>query len=307
LGVTREVQIRLRRWLLLGAAALLAGLSILIWASADRSRPWTPPSTDARPRIVALSPAIAVLLRDLGVADRIVGRHAYDLVLGKSIPVCGEQSAIDYEALLATHPTHVLIERPEVPPRLRDLAVEHHWTVENFRLLTLEDIRKATDWMAERFAPGPAAAALRQRMQALWETPHPPIAAGRILLLETIDPPGALGPGSAHDQILRRLGASPAIEQGKPYMTLDAEEVLRLAPDGIIIFAARDPGSPARPPAPAEQVKARLGRLGQLEIPANRAGRLAIIDDPLCVIPSTAFLDLTEEMDAILKAWASKP
>jgi hypothetical protein len=52
-------------------------------------------------RLVVLSPAVAVMLRDLGLADRVVGKHDYDLVLPDTVPAVGHQEALDYEAILA--------------------------------------------------------------------------------------------------------------------------------------------------------------------------------------------------------------
>src|SRR5262245_61348101 len=136
--------------LLLGTGSLAA-----LWATAARRPP--APAPDGGPRIVALSPAVAVILRDLGLADRIVGRHGYDFVLNKSVPVCGDQAGgIDYETLLRARPTHVLIESGarETPGRLTELAEEHHWAVESLRMLTLDDIEHTARRLGETFVIG---------------------------------------------------------------------------------------------------------------------------------------------------------
>ena len=73
-----------------------------------------------------LSPALAVIVRDLGLEANIVARHGFDIVLDKSIPVAGDQSGLDYEILLTAKPTHVLLEwgQREIPRRLGELMVE---------------------------------------------------------------------------------------------------------------------------------------------------------------------------------------
>lgn len=258
------------------------------------------------PRIVALSPALAIMLRDLGVADQIVGRHGWDMVLDKSVPVCGDQAGIDYEALLRASPTSVLLEwgsRP-LPARLDELAADGHWKVANYTLLTLDEMTAAAADLHRRFAPaGPDLAA---KMTQAWSRRGDGFArAGRVLLLLSADPPAALGPGSFHQQILERIGGTPAIAEGKPYVTLDAEDVLRLGPDAILLIVPRAMDAPARTaPASPEEVRAMLGRLGSLEIPAIRTGRLALIDDPLSLTPSSAMIGFADELARILEGWS---
>ena len=47
----------------------------------------TPVGAGGGLRIVAASPAVGVIVRDLGLADRCIGRHGFDMVLPKSVPV----------------------------------------------------------------------------------------------------------------------------------------------------------------------------------------------------------------------------
>lgn len=275
-----------------------------------------PPAAPAQPvsrlpgqtRIVTLSPALAIILRDLGYADLIVGRDAHDMVLDRSLPVCGDQAGLDYEAILQARPTHILMQAgaSPVPPRLERMASEHGWTVKAYPLLTLDDIAAAVADLPKLIPerrPGAAAEGLGLRMDGAWRR-RDIAGAGRVLLLESLDPPAAFGPGSFHQQILERIGGTPAITRGKPFITMDAEDVLRLAPDAIIIFAPRLPGAERGPAASPEQLRAAMGRLGTLDIPAVRAGRLAKIDHPLSLTPSTAMLEVAEEMVRILEGWS---
>jgi ABC-type hemin transport system substrate-binding protein len=221
------------------------------------------------------------------------------MVLDKSVPVCGDQTGVDYEALLRVKPTHVLIEwgAREIPARLRDMADRNGWVLQDFAQLTLDDVLDTTSRLGTLFCRSEPAkfVELSERMKQAWSTKHTPINAGRILLLESIDPPAALGPGSFHHQMLERIGGSPAIASGNPYMRLEIEDILRMAPDGIILFA---PGS-----ATTADARTQLGRIGALDIPATRNGRIAIINDPLCLTPSSALLPVTEQMERTLKGW----
>src|SRR5688572_2242849 len=88
----------------------LAGLGV---CACDRSAPAPGPATADRagpPRVVALSPGLAVTMRDLGLGDLLAGRHGFDAWSDPALPVCGDQSGLDYERLLAVRPTHILVQ-----------------------------------------------------------------------------------------------------------------------------------------------------------------------------------------------------
>jgi ABC-type Fe3+-hydroxamate transport system substrate-binding protein len=293
---------------------MAAGIAALVVFG--RGTPAAPPPLPAQPstssspstaRIVSLSPAIAVILRDLGCQSLIVGRDGYDMVLPRSVPVCGDLAGIDYERLLQVHPTHILMQlgNKPVPDRLKSMAAEHSWTVTDFPLLTLDDIREATLTLEHDFVVGEEPPAILDAMDQAWVKRGDGFAAaGRVLLLAATDPPSVLGPGSFHHQILEKIGGVPAITDGSPYITLDSEDVLKLKPDAIILILPRSPDVPASEVvATPEQILVRMGRLGKLDIPAIRNRRLAMIDNPLAHTPSTAMVGLADEMAKILAGW----
>jgi ABC-type Fe3+-hydroxamate transport system substrate-binding protein len=304
----------------------IVGLAMLsaFFSSTLRKSP-TPPvsppistpisNTDVAPRLVVLSPALAVTARDLGLERFIVGRHAFDMVLDPALPVCGDQSGIDYEALLRAAPTHVLMQwggRP-IPDRLQSLARENNWTLTNINVLTLNDITTSAARIDNEIA-----APLRERnaiqrdlgtrtierlnTALTREFAEGAAPGGRVLLLGQTNPPAAMGPGSFHHEILVRIGGRPAITQGAAWISMDAEDVLRLQPDSIILVDPR-----ARDAAPGDAsprvVKTRLGSVGELAIPAVLNERLALIDDPLSHMPSTAMTTFAEQLKKILERW----
>jgi ABC-type Fe3+-hydroxamate transport system substrate-binding protein len=124
------------------------------------------PSAARGERVVVLSPALAATLKDLGVSDLVVGRHGWDMALDPGLPVCGDQSGIDYEALLAAHPTVVIIElNPrDVPDRLVELARTNGWELLNLPALGLDDVVRVTRTLEDRFSPG---AGLADRLAGL--------------------------------------------------------------------------------------------------------------------------------------------
>lgn len=269
------------------------------------------PSAKSPLRIAVLSPALAVMLTDLGVAPSIVARHGYDMVLDKSLPSCGDQSGIDYESLLSVRPTHVLIEwgsRP-LPERLVELSNSHAWNVRAFTLLSLEDVtRSLVDLSA---ALKDAGLDVSEKSAALAATlndsmrPRPDLARlGGVLLLMSVRPPAALGPESVHHEILTRLGATAALTKPSPYVELDAEDVRHLAPDVIVLVTPRATGAMPVAKDTPEARRLLLGPLSSLDIPAVQGDRIIVIDDPLALLPTTRLADFAKELGDQLEALA---
>ncbi len=292
----------------LAVVALVVGALTFALPRTDRRASDAAPPPE--PRIVALSPGIAVMLRDLGLADRIVGRHSFDRVLPRSLPSCGDQTGLDYEAILRLNPTHILLQQgvTDVPARLTELAVQHAWDVRVYALLELDDIDRCVRDLRARFMARPGdgeSAELEQRWRDAMRFRGDHLAsAGRVLLLGGVSPPAAFGTGSWHHQILERLGGRPAIMDGAPWITLDAEDVLRLSPDAIVLILPRAHDAAPGPAPTAAELKNMLGRVGTLGVPAVRSGRIALIDDPLAHTPSTAMIGLADELARILEDWS---
>ncbi len=280
-------------------------------------------------RVVSLAPALSQMLKAVGFGRYIVGRHAYDAWTDRAIPVVGDQSGIDYDALLTAQPSYVLLQwgERELPPRLLELAAEKQWRVKNFPLLTLDDVQKAAVWIDEEMYPGDwhVKRDARRSPRLLDELDSMKIDAasakrvGRILLLHTCSPPTVLGPGSYHHQLLERLGITPAVTEGKAYMTMDVEDVLRLDPDGIILVQPREAkknstpsvGEAPTPPPPLKaasgegaSLEARLGRLGTVGLRAVKNGRVAVIDDSMALVPGLNLIDVAAEMKRIVTEWS---
>lgn len=249
-------------------------------------------------------------MRDMGLSDRIIGRHAYDSATPRDVPPVGDEGGVDQEAMLRLAPDLVFVQRSAAGPpsflarqdadgRLRLVVVA---------LLSLEDIPRAVRTIDKELArvenraptiddPASVVAALVARMdRAFAPRPGAHKAAGRVLLLASANPPAAFGPGSWHHDLLLRVGATPAITEGSPFISIDTEDVLRLDPDAIILIQAQNPD--------ATPVLTRLGPLASLNIPAIMNARIAAIDDPNIMTPSAAMIDLADRLDALLGDWS---
>lgn len=254
----------------------------------------------AQPRIVALSPALAVILRDLGLESRIVARHAYDLALNPDLPVAGDQLDIDYETLLRIEPTHVLLQwgARELPPRLLSIGESKGWVIQSIPLLTLDDIRAAVvrlDALLADETSNERAAALLEQMNRAWSVrPALDQRAGRCLALYATAPPAAAGPGSFSAQLLEAVGVRPAIADGAPYLRLDLEDLRALDPDSIVLFA---------PGAAPESLPSLLEPLSRARLRAVESGRVALIGHPLAQTPSTAMIEVADQLADAIAAW----
>ncbi len=310
---------------------LLCALAVFLFAC-DKAAPAGAPGTRSAAtglRIAALSPAIAVILRDLGRGDAIVARHGYDAWSSGSLPVAGDQQGFDYETLLRANPTHVLVQwgGKALPDRLVSLAGQHGWVVRDLPLLTLADVEHAAQTLFELTppdAPGEPGAwpqsDLAKRLAAAWRERTPsPARAGRVLLLYSANPPTALGPGSFHHQLLERIGGRPAITEGSPFMRLDVEDVLRLAPEAIVLVrpegatgAGESPaqgrtGAPAWRTLSGSELGSVLGPLAGRAVPAIANGRVGVLTDPLAAVPGTNLIGLADDLAALLDVMCATP
>ena len=283
---------------------LVTGFCAALLACSDETPPSiTPDARGGGLRVVSLSPAGSKILIDLGLEDAIVGRHNFDRAASADVPPVGEQGAIDYEKLLSIEPTHVIVQTDSqsMPARLTQIAGEAGFEIVNLtRTLTLDDVQRATRQLEDRFAPG---AGLAEQLARAIE----PRADGRpgwgtvLIAMQTAPTVDILGPGSAHHELIERLGYTPAITEGKPYMPTDAEDILAMDPGVIVLVMPRAPGEQAAPSdwRPSSE---ELGSLAGLGMRAVESGRVVLIDDPLALLPSTAFIGVSDQLERRLGA-----
>jgi ABC-type hemin transport system substrate-binding protein len=258
--------------------------------------------------VVVLSPAAAVIVKDLGKAELVVGRHGFDQVLDASLPVCEDLSGVDYERVIGTAPTHVITEWGVrgMPERFRTMANASDWRLHDCTLKTLADIRFAVGEIGRFVSADPERIrTIQWQMDEAWrprEVSFRRVALGPVLMLAELAPPAALGPGCCHHEILVNLGAVPAIKDGGPYQTLTLEQIVAMKPGVILLMIPRNAGTPSLG-ANASAVRAALGKIAEISTPALKEGRVALIDDPLVQMPSTSMITLALELEKQLRAW----
>lgn len=251
-------------------------------------------------RIVVLSPAAADILIDLDRDRLIVGRHNFDTQLDSSIPAVGDQSAIDYEMLLSLDPTHVIVqtESQPIPARLQELSGSADFKIVNISTLSLDGVLASTQILERQFAPD---AGLAERFQnSIRQRTGTATFEGGVLVAMYCSPTvDVLGPGSAHQEIIERLGYAPAITDGKPYMPLDGEDLLALDPGVIVLIQPKDQGDGLSSTVPSPE---QLGILSELEVVAVTEGRVILIDDPQSLTSGTSLIGVIEKLEQQLEA-----
>lgn len=261
-------------------------------------------ATASQQRIVALSPAVAIILRELGREQAIVGRHGFDLVLNPNLPVCGDQTGINYERLLALNPSHIVTEwgLGGPPEQLKKLSEQRGWRLHDSTLRTPNDIVREVAALGTFVGvENENVAKILNCIESAWTRDDALASKGRVLLLADIAQPAALGPGSFHYDILGRIGVTHAIEDGGPYQHLPLERIATIDPDVIVMVLPRAPMEPTRELSDVELIRA-LGRIGELDIAAVRNRRVLLIDDPGALTPSTAMIGFTERIKTYLRS-----
>lgn len=255
-------------------------------------------------RIASLSPAISIMLEDLGLTEFIIGRHGSDLSVDASIAVVGDQSGVDYEMLARVEPTHVLMQESAdgAPTMLRDIAARRGWTVVSMPLLSLDEVAAGVETLAETFAArdnvSQRAEQLRERMRVAWSA-RPALSdhAGAVLCVYWVSPIGVAGPGSFHHDLLLRMGFDAVPTDGAAYITLDREDLKRLNPDSILILT---------PDIDAQALQDAMGPWRGLGVTAVERGRIAVLSDWEYLTPSTAMIDLAVRITSVVETWPAR-
>lgn len=221
--------------------------------------PSLPTSTSKNPtsvRIVSLSPGLTSTITALGAGDRLVGRTPW-CENAAAVPVVGTLLDLDAEALVAARPTLVIVQPPAQgePAVLSTLVAQHGWRVERFRIDSLADVLSSIDRLPAMICDPlllgdcdlmtARASEVRQSMLNALEPIADASRAGRTLVAlvgsEGADVMG-FGEGSYIGDALVRMGMINALTRSG-YPALGGEDVVKLAPDSVVIIASRPSGS----------------------------------------------------------------
>lgn len=232
-------------------------------------------------------------LVDLGLGAQIVGRTPFcDSVPGE-VPIVGSLLDVDYERLLASRPTHLVVQPAAggTDPELERLAAVHRWVLIERQLDRLEDVEGFVAELPEAMAPAATLAAtaefaaFRDRCRELaaevhaLRSPAPRPAPLVTLVLVGTEPLTAAGADTFVSEMLQAAGGVNAMKAGG-YPELSFEDLVTLNPQAILVL---------REASTDEAELARLLRpLLATSTDAVRSGRVVVHVDPLCMLPSTS-------------------
>ena len=281
-------------------------LALAAMCGCDQSNA-TPPAAQTpttAPRLAVLSPALAQTLRDLGAEGTIVARHGWDSFTSPGIPPVGNEGGIDYEALLKSKPTHIILQSgaKENPARLEALAAQNHWHILRVPALTLDDISAGIAPLAQAAgvtdqAREAAAGVFRDAFELVGGLKA---RAGRVLVLAGVDPPTVMGPGSFHYEMVERLGADAVPNDGAAFIQWSVEDVIRCDPDTLVLMLPGADGT-------VQAVAAALGPLARPGLRCVTSGRVVVISDPKCHLPATSLARVAERLRESLAAFEPIP
>lgn len=245
--------------------------------------------SDGSLRLAVLSPALADTLHALGHGELIVGRQQYDRFTDPTIPIVGDLTGIDYESLILSAPTHIVAQETAagLPERLLRMAQDRGWEVMELPLLTLDDVIESISAMDTL---GGGSGRSEDLERAFEDGLRADLDLGKTVIVASDRPLSVIGPGAFHWELVQQMGGQPIPESGPAYLTLDAESLAAMEPETIVILL---PGGD--PEADREQL---LGAASGLSMPALERGRLIVVTDERCMLPSTSMLRVIEQIRA---------
>jgi ABC-type hemin transport system substrate-binding protein len=238
-------------------------------------------------RLAVLSPALADTLHALGHGGLIVGRQQYDRFTDPDVPVVGDLTGIDYESMIRASPTHIVAQMTEagLPDRLMRMAAERGWEIVELPLLTLDDVLASISALDQLTGGSDRAESLIGEFEVMLGRDLP---LGRTVVVASSRPLAVIGPGAFHWELIQRIGGVPVPVSGAAYLTLDAESLGGLAAETIVVLA---PGG-----SDSMEAAEALGAAAGLAMPALENGRLIVVTDPRCMLPSVSLLRVVEQI-----------
>ncbi|MFO0828646.1 MAG: hypothetical protein U0572_10930 [Phycisphaerales bacterium] len=245
-----------------------------------------------------MSPAITRTLVDVGLGSAVVGRTPFCAAAPASVPVVGSLLDVDVERLVAVRPTTLLVQPAAagIDPTLVDLANRHDWTLAQWKLDRLADVERMLEELPASIggASDGVVVACGRRRAGLAALERTPVAndAPRALLIVSVDPMSAAGRATFLDELIRGCGYRNAIEAGG-YPDLSHEDLMRLAPDVIVVLRDRPPDA-----SEAEHIKERV--LADDALRARDESRFAIFADADVMLPSSAIVDVAARLKTLV-------
>ncbi len=253
-------------------------------------------------RVVSVVPSLTELVVALGAGDLLVARTRFDREAAVAhLPSVGGTQDPSLEAIVGLRPDLVIgwadEDRARIGARMTALGVP----VYQARIRTLAELVSHTERLGHLLhREGEARAllhaldtrlgAVRARGDAAAEarSGHRPT----VLYLVWHDPPQTAGPGTFLTELMEIAGGRNVMDDAPvPWPVVSMEEVLRRAPDALVV-APRHDGQVFRPPW--------LDTAPWQELEAVRADRILLVDPDLFNRPGPRVMEAAEVLEAFL-------
>lgn len=272
-----------------------AGLAVLVWLALFAAllppgcrKPPTAP-TGVSPRIVSYSPAVTSMIFDMGLGAHVVGVTGQcELPPGQKRPVVGDTYSVNVEAIASVEPDIVMIQqRSDRFDALRQ--VRPAAKIEHFEIETLADVADAVERIGK--LAGKESVGTQARREYLDKLDHVrkmtqglPRPKVLFLLAYQYDKAGTGGQKSFVHELIELAGGTDAAGEYKRWADLDAEAVLKLQPDVLVVWTK--PGS-------EEQAAKYWDGFPGLTAPKDRR---FVVSDRNWTIPSPKLADLAGQL-----------
>jgi len=248
-------------------------------------------------RIISLAPNITEILFDLGLDEEIVGvsTHSNFPEKAKTRPRVGSYISLDYEKIISLKPDLIIAtgagNTREMVERLEKLGFPAYVIFpKNLEgiLLSIDHMGQVVDRKAEALRIIQDMKRRRAEIVNLMQD----VPRTRVFLQIGEAPMVTVGKGSFADDLIRLAGGeNVAGEEKKMYPRFGMEEILKRAPEVIILTSMN---------ASANYEKVLQDWSRWRTIPAVKNGRIHLIDSDLIDRPSPRIIDGLEEMARIL-------
>ena len=228
--------------------------------------------TPAR-RVVSLVPSGTDILVALGAVDRLVGRTRYDTGAEvAAVPSVGGGLDPSVEALVALRPDLVLLWESEQRTPLRGQLEAAGVATFAMRTTDTTDAYAAIHRLGRLLGRPAEAARIAQAARDELAAVHRSVAGlepRRVLYVVGVSPPMTAGPDTFVGQLLAIAGARSVFDDvAEPWPTVAVEEIVRRAPDVVVLPVGAESADPAA---------ALRAAAGWRELAAVREGRVVTI------------------------------
>lgn len=261
--------------------------------------PHEPPETHTQGpphRIISLSPAATDLLRELSLDDRIIGASAFCRD-ADHLPVVGDLSGVDAEALIRLRPDLLVYQETAAPPPAGLFGAADMVGAETLAVPVddMADLHRAIDTLAHAADPERVNPQIARRCAQLHATLDEALLPGvgldvSVLLLQPGPNILAWGGRTWLGHVVTAAGARPLLED-RSWTGVSSEDVIRLEPDMIFVLS--------------EHADVDTSAITTLDTPASKDGQVHVLAHPRLMIPGVHALELRRSIDALLSSAAN--